>query len=220
VRRLDDHQQPPDRRPQRAGDVTLQPGELDQVAVPLGAEVDAVRVGDQLHRPARQPEVQQADARDVAAVGTRLEGRDGGRTAGRILAQPADDPGHLVAPGVLVVEQPGRVAVRPAEGLDPGAVGEVGVHPGQPLRLREPGDDLVIRVRTLDAQRHVRYLAHRQAVVPAGHAVGQDLPGHGEPRRADGGRVQGPRVALGQSYHHAPQPTHPQPSGSFSGDSM
>jgi hypothetical protein len=104
---------------------------------------------------------------------------------------------------VLVVEQPDRVAIRPAEGLDPGAVGEVGVHPGQPFRLGETGDDLVVRVRLPDAQRHVGYLADRQAVVPAVHAVGQDLPGHGEPRRADGGRVHGPRVVFGQWYRHA-----------------
>jgi len=35
VRRLDDHQQAAGGPPGRAGDVTLQPGELDQVAVSL-----------------------------------------------------------------------------------------------------------------------------------------------------------------------------------------
>src|SRR5258705_4698947 len=98
----------------------LQGGELDQVAVYLSAEVDAVGVGDQFDRAAGEPEVEQADAGDIGRVGPRLEGGNGSRARGRIAAQPVDDPGHLVAAGVLVVEQPGCVAVRPAEVSDLG----------------------------------------------------------------------------------------------------
>ena len=53
-------------------------------------------------------------------------------------------------PGVLIVEQPRRVAVRPAQRRDLGAVGEVGVHPGQPLGFGVAGDDRIVRVRALD----------------------------------------------------------------------
>jgi hypothetical protein len=185
-----------------AGHVVLQGGQLDQVAVALGAEVDAVRVGDQLDRAVRQPEVEQADARDVAGVGVRLKGGDRRGPRGRVPAQPVHDPGHLVTPGVLVVEQPGRVAVRVAEGGHPGVVGEVGVHPGQPLGFGAAGDDLVGRVGPLHGERHQRDLAHRQAVVTAGDALGQDPAGHREPGRADGVRVQRLRAVAGQSYRH------------------
>ena len=64
------------------------------------------------------------------------------RVAG-FLAQALDDPGDLVPAGVLVVEQPGRVTVRVAEGSHLGVIGEVGVHPGQPLGFGVPRDDLV-----------------------------------------------------------------------------
>ena len=84
MRRLDHHQQPPGRAAELAGHVLLQRGELDQVAVALGAEVDAVRVGDQLDRAVRQPEVEQADAGDVAGVAVRLEGGDRRGPRGRV----------------------------------------------------------------------------------------------------------------------------------------
>jgi hypothetical protein len=202
VRRLDDHQQPPDWRPELAGHVVLQAGELDQVAVPLGPEVDAVRVGDQLHRAAGQPEVQQADARDVRRVGARLEGRDRGRARGRVPAKPVHDPGHLVPPGVLVVEQPGRVAVRAAEGRDLRVVGEVGVHPGEPLGLGVAGDDLIVRVGAGHGQRDERDLADRQAVVPGLDPLVQDPPGHAEPGGADGRGGQDAWLVARQGCRH------------------
>jgi hypothetical protein len=172
------------------GHLVLQRGQLDQVSVPLGAEVDAVCVGDQLDRTARQPEIEQADARDIAGVGVRLKRGDGGRAGGRVPAQPVNDPGHLVAAGVLVIEDPGGVTVCPAQRGDLAVIGEVGVHPGQPLRLGVAGDELIAWVGRLDGQRHQRYLADRQAVVAAGDAVGQDPPGDSEPRRSEGVRVQ------------------------------
>jgi hypothetical protein len=202
VRRLDDHQQPADGRPELAGHVVLQAGELDQVAVPLGPEVDAVRVRDQFDRPTGQPEVQQADARDIRRVGMRLEGRDRRRARGRVPAQPVHDPGHLVPPGVLVVEQPPRVAVRPAQGRDLRVVGEVGVHPSEPAGLGVPGDDLVIRVGPRHDQRDERDLADRQAVVPGLDAVTQDHPGHLEPGGADGRGGQDARFVARQRCRH------------------
>jgi hypothetical protein len=210
VRRLDHHQQPPGRAVELAGHMLLQRGELDQVGVAPGAEVDAVRVGDQLHRAVRQPEVEQADAGGVARVGVRLEGGDRRGPRGRVPAQPVDDPGHLVAAGVLVVEQPSRVAVRAAQGVDLGVVGEVGVHPGQPLGFGVGGDDLVARVWPVYGQHHQRDLAHRQAVIAADDAIGQDPPGHREPGRADGVRVQRLRAVAGQSYRHDRMLREPQ----------
>src|ERR1017187_1598223 len=202
VRRLDHHQQPSGRPAELAGHVLLQRGELDQVAVALGAEVDAVRVADQLDRAAGQPEIEQADAGDVAGVGVRLQGGDGRRPGGRIVAPPVDDPRHLVPAGVLVVEEPGRVAVRAAEHGDLSGVGKVGVHPGQPLRFGVTGDDLVRRVGPRHHQRHQRDLPYRLLVVPAGDAVGQDPPRDREPRRPDGVRGQGVRPVTGEFYRH------------------
>jgi hypothetical protein len=94
VRRLDDHQQAAGRPPELARAVILQCGELYQVAVSLGAEVDAVRVDDQLHRAARQSEVKQADARDVAGVGATLrEALGAGGIAAQVAQLQVDVPG-------------------------------------------------------------------------------------------------------------------------------
>jgi hypothetical protein len=72
--RLDDHQQAAGGQPERVGHALLEGGELDQVGVTLGAEVDAVGVGDEFDRAAGQPEVEQADAGNVGGVGRRRRG--------------------------------------------------------------------------------------------------------------------------------------------------
>jgi len=73
-----------------------------------------------------------------------------------------------------------------------------------------PGDDLIGWVGPVHGQRHQRDLAHRQAVVAAGDALGQDSPGHRQPGRADGVRVQGLPAVAGQSYRHDRMVREPQ----------
>jgi hypothetical protein len=86
----------------------MQARELDEVAVGLLPEVEAVGVDDELDDAVRQPEVEHAHARDVARVGERLEGG---------------------------VEQAHRVALGVAELGDVLVGEEVLVHPLEPLRI-------------------------------------------------------------------------------------
>ena len=52
MRRLRVHDQAPELDPELSGHVLLQPGQLDEVAVRLLAEIQAVRVDDELDRAA------------------------------------------------------------------------------------------------------------------------------------------------------------------------
>ncbi len=150
-----------------------------------------MRVHHLLDRTCPDPEVEHAHAGDVAGVEQRLEGGDGGRARCRVRAQPVDDPLHLVAALGSVVEQPARVAPGVPKGFDTAVVGEVGVHPGEPLRVGEPRDEGVLRVGVRDRQGRLLDLQDRHAVVFARLAVRQDLPRHVQPRLADGVGVDG-----------------------------
>ena len=86
-------------------------------------------------------------------------------------ARPPRSTGCALGQHAAYVAELGLVHVRR---LDRRVISEVRVHPGQPLRLGQPGDDLVLRVGLLDGQRHVGDLADRKAFVGAGDAVGQD----------------------------------------------
>ena len=134
----------------------------------------------------------------------RLERGDGRGPGSRVTAQPADDQATWSPAGVLVVEQPGRVAVRVAKCRHRGVVGEVGVHPGQPLRLGVPGDDLVLRGWMLHDQRHQRDLAHRQAVV----AARSPRPGSARPPRARPPRWCPPAPSAGRRWPVVSSPRH------------
>ena len=151
----------PTLRAELAGDVLLQVRELDQVPVGLLAEVEAVRVDDELEAspfvPA-EPEVEHADAGDVGRVGERLEGRDRGVAALGVGAQPLDHPGDLVAPAAAVVEEPLRVAPRPAELRHLLVHEEVPVHPVEPVGVAELCDQRVARVGPVDGERQQRDL--------------------------------------------------------------
>ncbi len=70
--------------------------------------------------------------------------------------------------GVLVVEQSRRVAIGVTETCHSTVVSEVGVHPGQPLGVRVPRDDVVVGIGPIDRQSNQGELPDRQAVVEAG----------------------------------------------------
>jgi hypothetical protein len=56
---LDVDHEVPDRHTDRRRDLVLEAGELDEVSVGLLAEVQGVRVDDELEGAAREPEVEQ-----------------------------------------------------------------------------------------------------------------------------------------------------------------
>lgn len=93
-----------DRLAQLFGYAALQAGQFHQVAVRLFAEIKAMGVNHQLHRPGRAPEIEQADARELAGIAQRHEGGDGRRAVLRIVAQPLDDPLDLIPALIGVVE--------------------------------------------------------------------------------------------------------------------
>src|SRR6188768_746392 len=122
------------------GDVLLEAGELDEVPIGLLAEVETVRVDDELEAPRRRPEVEHADTRDVRRVVQRLEGRDRGGSRRRVGTEPFDDPRELVATAALVVEQPSRIASCVPELGNVLEAEEVLVHPARPGRVAETRD--------------------------------------------------------------------------------
>src|SRR6266702_4705906 len=84
-------------RVELVGDASLERRELDKVGVALRTEIDGVRIDLELQRSIEEPEVEQADAGDVAAVRQRLERGDRRVTGRGIGRDPVDHPTDLVA---------------------------------------------------------------------------------------------------------------------------
>jgi hypothetical protein len=89
-----------------------------------------VRIDGELQCPVVDPEVEEADARDVVGVGQRLESSDSGVAGARVVAEPIDDPSELVPTAMRVVVEAGGVAIGVAEFGYANGVVKVRMHPG------------------------------------------------------------------------------------------
>ena len=94
-----------------------------------------------------EPEVEQADARDIAGVGQRLESRDGRVARPWVGGESVDHPPDLVAARVRVVVKARRVAVGVTEFRHARMVGEIRMHPRHAFGIAVLGNDRVVHLR-------------------------------------------------------------------------